>query len=112
MTIIMTMNIYINVQNIEDLNKVENKSGLINELLEKHFNTGVTKLVTSYSAKPGGPDTVTVPRVNDLRSDYTEKAADTSVGKSGKTPAAISEKCEGQHYMVRMDCGKLNCPWG
>lgn len=38
MTIIMTMNIYINVTNLEKLNKEENKSGLINSLLDEHYH--------------------------------------------------------------------------
>lgn len=37
MVIIMAMNIYINVQNIERLSKEPNKSGLINELLDAHY---------------------------------------------------------------------------
>lgn len=38
MTIIMTMNIYINVDNLKRLSKEQNKSGLINDLLDKHYN--------------------------------------------------------------------------
>lgn len=65
---------------------VENKSELVNRLLDEH------RKLPPLRDKP--------------------LAADTSVGKSGKTPAAISEKCKGMHYMDRTDCGKLNCPWG
>ena len=39
MTIIMTMNIYINRSNTEKLEKEANKSGLINRLLEEYFNS-------------------------------------------------------------------------
>lgn len=38
----MTMNIYINIANLEKLNKENNKSGLINQLLDVHFKHKTT----------------------------------------------------------------------
>jgi hypothetical protein len=54
MRIIMTMNIYITTSNAEKLSKLpkgQSKSGLINDLLEIHFN-GPTVITDEYADAP------------------------------------------------------------
>ena len=108
MTIVMTMNIYINVENTKLLAKESNKSGLINMLLTEHFSKTKVRLVSGFVPDPN-THKINIPRVDSYSSDT--KNIRLAEPKDWKEAGKLKPACcliEGKlckHWVWDMDKG-------